>query len=195
VCLVALLQHHKVLTPSILLQSPCNKYRCMPIIRQSGNCRLSARRRTHPAYSSIPPSDHSRWFQHSATAKRDRILCSINDANHCEVMESRTESSNEQIDRHWRQWVSFAGEWGLGSDPWLNTVPEDSERLLLGQSFVMYCRTYNFDREGRAHSERTKQMVSTSLRDAVSCVASSFRERSPWWRIDPPQSSSTVSRF
>jgi hypothetical protein len=41
----------------------------------------------------------------------------------------------------------------------------------------MYCRTYYFDREGRAHSERAKQMVSTSLRDAVSCVASSFRER------------------
>ena len=41
----------------------------------------------------------------------------------------------------------------------------------------MYCRNYNFDREGRAHSERTKQMVSTSLRDAVSCVASAFRER------------------
>jgi hypothetical protein len=92
-------------------------------------------------------------------------------------MESRTESSNERIDRHWRRWVSFAGEWGLGSDPWLDTVPEDGERLLLGRSFVMYCRTYNFDREGRAHSERAKQMVSTSLRDAVSCVASSFRER------------------
>lgn len=92
-------------------------------------------------------------------------------------MESRTESSNERIDRHWRRWVSFTDEWGLGSDPWLDTVPEDGERLLLGRCFVMYCRTYNFDREGRAHSERAKQMVSTSLRDAVSCVASSFRER------------------
>ena len=48
---------------------------------------------------------------------------------------------------------------------------------MLGRGFVTYCRTYNFDREGRATSERSKRMVSTSLRDAISCVASSFRER------------------
>ena len=41
----------------------------------------------------------------------------------------------------------------------------------------MSCRTYNFDRQGKPSTERTKPMVSTSLRDALGSVASAFRER------------------
>ena len=65
----------------------------------------------------------------------------------------------------------------MGDDPFLDSVPGDREQLILARGFLMSCRMFNFDRQGKLTTERAKPMVSSSLRDAVGSVASAFRER------------------
>ena len=89
-------------------------------------------------------------------------------------MESKGESSHERNDRHWRRWRAFIKDWGLGSDDLLlDSISGNEEQLLLARGFLMACRMYNFDRQEKLATERTKPMV--SLRDALSSVASTFR--------------------
>ena len=92
-------------------------------------------------------------------------------------MDSKSEAAHERRDRHWRRWKEFLRDWGLGSDPYLDTIPNDKERILLARGFVLRHRTFDFDPEGRAAAEREKPMVSSTIRDAISSVASAFRQR------------------
>ena len=91
-------------------------------------------------------------------------------------MEAKGEATNERRDRHWRRWTAFVRDWGLGDDPFLDSVPGNDERTVLARGFVMSCRLFNFDRQGKITTEREKPMVSTSLRDAIGGVASAFRD-------------------
>jgi hypothetical protein len=92
-------------------------------------------------------------------------------------MDSKSEAAHERRDRHWRRWKEFLRDWGLVSDPYLDTVPNDGERVLLARGFILRHRTFDFDPEGRAAAEREKPMVSSTIRDAISSVASAFRQR------------------
>jgi hypothetical protein len=121
--------------------------------------------------------NRSVWFRNSPVAGRDRVLRSLCDANRCEVMDSKGEASQERGDRHLRRWKAFLRDWGLGSDPWFDSVPDDQERLLLARGFVMRHRAFNFDAQGRASTKRPRPMVSSTIRDAISGVASTFRQR------------------
>jgi len=77
---------------------------------------------------------------------------------------------------YWRRWRCFISEWGVGDNPFLDNIPSDNERLLLARGFVVRHRLYKFDSEGRAAGERPKPVVSSTLRDAISSVASAFRK-------------------
>ncbi len=99
------------------------------------------------------------------------------DANYCEVMDSKGEAAHQRRERYWCRWERFVRDWGLGNDAYLDTVPQHSERLLLARGFVMHHRTFEFDRSGKASHKRQKPVVQTTLRDAVSSVAAAFRER------------------
>ena len=92
-------------------------------------------------------------------------------------MDSKGEAAHERGDRYLRRWEAFLFDWGLGSDTWLDSVPDDQERLLLARGFVMRHRTFNFDSQGRTSTKRPRPMVSATIRDAVSGVASAFRQR------------------
>jgi hypothetical protein len=64
----------------------------------------------------------------------------------------------------------------VDDDPFLDSIPNGGERLLLARGFVLHCRAFDFDRQGQVTTERPRPVVSSSLRDAISCVASAFRE-------------------
>ena len=77
---------------------------------------------------------------------------------------------------YWRRWKEFVEGWGVRGDPLLDQVPADSERLLLARGFLVRHRLFKFDPQGRSTEEREKPVVSSTLRDAISSVASSFRK-------------------
>ena len=77
---------------------------------------------------------------------------------------------------YWRRWREFIECWGVRGDPLLDKVQTDIERLLLARGFLVRLRLFKFDPQGKSTEERTKPMVSSTLRDAISSVASSFRK-------------------
>ena len=78
---------------------------------------------------------------------------------------------------YWRRWKCFVEGWGVTGDPFLDQISEDGERLLLARGFLVRHRLFKFDAQGRSTEEREKPVVSSTLRDAISSVASSFRKR------------------
>jgi len=105
------------------------------------------------------------------------MLRMLRDANDVEVLGYRGEAANEKEDRQWRRWRAFLDDWGIRGDYLLDEVPDIHERLLLGRGFVLTLRNFEFDQQGRATKERPRPMVSATIRDAIGCVASSFRKR------------------
>jgi hypothetical protein len=92
-------------------------------------------------------------------------------------LDSKGEAAFEKGDRYWRRWECFLKEWGVVGDPFLDSVPSPEERLLLARGYVSYHRSFDFNAQGEATTKRPKPMVSSTLRDAISSVASSFRKR------------------
>ena len=162
-----------------------HKYRCghtefrgeLQIENRAPNQRLPAKQCTNDAPSHLPFTAHSAWFQNSPVARRDRIISLVRDANNCEVMDAKGEGSHERGDRYWRRWIRFLEEWGVDRDPLLDSISQEPERLLLVRGFVLHHRTFDFDPQGVATKERERPMVSSTIRDAISSVASAFRQR------------------
>ena len=98
-------------------------------------------------------------------------------ANNCEVMDAKGEGSHERGDRYWQRWIRFLEEWGVDRDPLLDSISQEPERLLLVRGFVLHHRTFDFDPQGVATKERERPLVSSTIRDAISSVASAFRQR------------------
>jgi hypothetical protein len=92
-------------------------------------------------------------------------------------LDGKGEAAHQRGDMYWRRWKTFVECWGVRGDPFLDQVSENGERLLLARGFLVRHRLFKFDPQGRSTDEREKPVVSATLRDAISSVASSFRKR------------------
>jgi len=97
-------------------------------------------------------------------------------------MAGKNESTHEKGDRAWRRWIRFLERCGMGTDPFLDSLPRVNERVLVGRSFVVEYRVSSFDPEGRIIARRPVPMVSATVRDAIGSLASAFRK---YGRLSP----------
>jgi len=92
-------------------------------------------------------------------------------------LEGKNEATLERGDRTWRRWKHFLQQRGLGADPFIDSVSNNEERVILARSFLVWYRSSEFDVFGRDVGQREVPMVSSTIRDAISHVASAFRKR------------------
>ena len=102
------------------------------------------------------------------------------------VRDSKNEQAHESRDCVWHRWEGFCDQIGLSDQPLLHLLSNKEKELCLW-SFLSLYRVADWEHDGRLKGQREKPVVATTVRDAASSLALSFRdnlEQSPLHQQD-----------
>jgi hypothetical protein len=136
--------------------------------------RFPIRQCSNPAIPLSHTTVDSRELRHLTTAQRDFLLSHSGSANDRIILDSKQEASHEVKDRVWRRWITFCSQAGLQSNPFLIKLQHRETELIM-RSFLSLYRVAHWSKAGALLGQRTRPVVSKTVRDASSNLAAAFR--------------------
>ena len=136
--------------------------------------RPTTQRCTNRTFYPVLPLAGNGALQNIPVAQRNIILGHTSSANRRIIFDGQQESSNESYDRLWRRWKGYCDHVGYRGDVYLDKLSID-ERGLFTKAFLSFYQTAEWSKSGEPSGTRAEPLVSNTLRQATSNLATAFR--------------------